>query len=1531
MVPPATENGTAKNVPGELHRQKRNDISTISIKMSVRLNGIFQDDLRNPSSELYRKYKKDLEDAFTAQYRFLPGFISATVTGFRNGNVTVDYEVKAAPKLFSHIEDVNRKVVNSIDASYKLDPNSFCYSIEIPGEISLLETSKDIFSGDTVIMKCETNLGLRKVSWYRSGHLILSSSRHSIHTTHINEVTETYLKVKYVTQDDTGSYTCILTSHTLRYTVSVIATNNITVMPINIVPSKNTEVVCNGTTVSLSCCINGDIQLFTRNWKPNGAINISGTTSFTTNCTVYTLQANQYHCPSDTSDTKTTYTCELRRRNGTITSKSIQVTFLRIEVKQMCYSHNYTESCNSVTNVTVFCTVMSRIQDKVESSCMRLTAITENKDMCSDSLGVGEQGRQIIKPYPTSKDVSNPIRGNLTYVCINKTWNLASNSCLSEQLNTLLSDAESLVSGPQTTTQIPTYLENLRNGAVQVQQEINNSPQNLGALITILDLVSERVTGTEPRAMENFLSTVDVIVSSSTIDSWKKLNNQEIQKSARLLNSVEKFSQSFQPVNNTIPPINNTNLQLQGTVITENNTSDYNPTFVFPSSANLNGSVLISGKESQRLGANTTIISVAFSTLKYILPQSNETNVVNGLVMTTTVNRNLPQDFQIKLIFAKSNASLGNPKCVFWNFSLSKDAGGWDDTGCQSMDNGSSVICTCNHLSSFSILMSPNMDSNSTGYSNATEQALSYITYIGLYISVTSLVVCILIESLVWKYVTKNRTSYMRHVCILNIAVSLLIADIWFIVAASTLNGKKTVNEGVCIAATFFIHLFYLCVFFWMLAMGLMIFYHLVFILHDTSKTIQKTVVFSLGYGCPLIISVITIAVTQPHYTTKREHVCWLNWKESKALLAFVLPALIIVAVNLITGVVVIVKILRPVIGDKPSKQERSSLIQAIKSVGILTPLLGFTWGFGLATMIEKSPVVFHVLFNLLNAFQGLFILLFGTLRDKKVQETLLNKLSSGKWSVQQTQSPGLKQGVTPVLEGDTPDAQPEEEPVLGPEAFAEESAKIPGRTNHDASGTSNFCQDQREDPTLSQTYGQVATMDGTVTDTHLVAQCLHFQLHQERLYRVDQDPRTREQQTQLLVPECYHRAIMRLAHDIPTASHMGQEKTLAQILFHSFWPGVHQEVKNYCNSCPTCQLADPPRVPKAPFISMPVVGIPFERGAIDLVGLLPKSLEGYQFVLVLVNYATCFPEAIPLCSSTACTIVGELMKVFARVGLPQELFTDQRTNFTSHLMRHVCVLTGIKQLHTSVYHPQTDGLVACFNRTLKDMMCKFPPQDLRCWDQLLPPLLLAIREVPQSRHVLLPLRATELLEYVFQLQERLEQVGALAKENLKAAQEAQPQTYNWKAQNHSFEMHDRVLVLLPSSESKLLAQWQGPYEVVRAVGPVTYEIHQPDRWKKTQRYHVNLLKPWRDRENFLINPCPPEPELGPQVPRDEDPAEPSIGSTLTEEQRKQAQCLLQAFRDNFTTLPGHISLVSHVILTEPGKVIREATCPLPF
>ena len=71
-----------------------------------------------------------------------------------------------------------------------------------------------------------------------------------------------------------------------------------------------------------------------------------------------------------------------------------------------------------------------------------------------------------------------------------------------------------------------------------------------------------------------------------------------------------------------------------------------------------------------------------------------------------------------------------------------------------------------------------------------------------------------------------------------------------------------------------------------------------------------------------------------------------------------------------------------------------------------------------------------------------------------------------------------------------------------------------------------------------------------------------------------------------------------------------------------------------------------------------------------DVVGPLPCSSNGNRFILVVCDYATRYPEAVPMKSVDAASVAEELLKIFSRVGVPQEILTDQGTNFTSQLLQ---------------------------------------------------------------------------------------------------------------------------------------------------------------------------------------------------------------------------------------------------------------------
>lgn len=107
---------------------------------------------------------------------------------------------------------------------------------------------------------------------------------------------------------------------------------------------------------------------------------------------------------------------------------------------------------------------------------------------------------------------------------------------------------------------------------------------------------------------------------------------------------------------------------------------------------------------------------------------------------------------------------------------------------------------------------------------------------------------------------------------------------------------------------------------------------------------------------------------------------------------------------------------------------------------------------------------------------------------------------------------------------------------------------------------------------------------------------------------------------------------------------------------------------------------------------------------------------------------------------------------------------------------------------------------------------------------------------------------ACSVVHHVIQMRERLEEMTSLTQENIKKAQHTQKAWYDKRARERSYKPGQKVLLLLPTNENKLLAKWHGPYEVVRKTGSVTYEISMPERGKKKQNFHINLLKEFHHR-----------------------------------------------------------------------------------
>lgn len=93
----------------------------------------------------------------------------------------------------------------------------------------------------------------------------------------------------------------------------------------------------------------------------------------------------------------------------------------------------------------------------------------------------------------------------------------------------------------------------------------------------------------------------------------------------------------------------------------------------------------------------------------------------------------------------------------------------------------------------------------------------------------------------------------------------------------------------------------------------------------------------------------------------------------------------------------------------------------------------------------------------------------------------------------------------------------------------------------------------------------------------------------------------------------------------------MGYDKNLERIKAHFYYLGIRADVQRWCASCPECQLVNQPAIPKAPLCLLTLMEVPFERIGMHLIEPFHWRARSYRFVLVLVDYAMQYPEAVPL------------------------------------------------------------------------------------------------------------------------------------------------------------------------------------------------------------------------------------------------------------------------------------------------------------
>ncbi|GBN32937.1 Retrovirus-related Pol polyprotein from transposon 412 [Araneus ventricosus] len=132
---------------------------------------------------------------------------------------------------------------------------------------------------------------------------------------------------------------------------------------------------------------------------------------------------------------------------------------------------------------------------------------------------------------------------------------------------------------------------------------------------------------------------------------------------------------------------------------------------------------------------------------------------------------------------------------------------------------------------------------------------------------------------------------------------------------------------------------------------------------------------------------------------------------------------------------------------------------------------------------------------------------------------------------------------------------------------------------------------------------------------------------------------------------------------------------------------------------------------------------------ALDILGPFPVTTKGNRYVLVLLDYFTKWPEAIPIPDQGISTVAEELVRTWtSRYGVPMILHSDQGINFNSVLFTELCELLGILKTRKTALHPESDGMVERFNRTILNHLSLFVSNNQTDWVTHLPLFLLTYR-----------------------------------------------------------------------------------------------------------------------------------------------------------------------------------------------------------
>jgi hypothetical protein len=327
-------------------------------------------------------------------------------------------------------------------------------------------------------------------------------------------------------------------------------------------------------------------------------------------------------------------------------------------------------------------------------------------------------------------------------------------------------------------------------------------------------------------------------------------------------------------------------------------------------------------------------------------------------------------------------------------------------------------------------------------------------------------------------------------------------------------------------------------------------------------------------------------------------------------------------------------------------------------------------------------------------------------------------------------------------------------------------------------------------------------------------------------------------------IPASLRKPLLYEQHDDILGGHQGFRRTFERMKSKYYFPKMLKYVYEYCRTCKSCQKRGGSQgIQNDGLLGETKTPVrPWQLVSMDHIGPFSRSARGNKYILTCTDHFSRYTEYAAVPDTSSYHIKKFLLdRILYRWGAPEYILTDRGTGFMSENIREVYAFLQCKHLRTSGYNPRANGMSEGVNRGLAKALCLYSDSANKFWDIDLVAIQYALntsindttkKSSFEILHGYTPVTVVDNQLGVVSKRQKEEDWERIKMDTVRRTRLQKLKTkarFDKNRKNTHYQTGDKVLVYKPTiggrKPKKMIAQYHGPYKILRKTGVNTYEI----------------------------------------------------------------------------------------------------------